>query len=134
MTEGEDMSTRARNPKQLVVRLEEDDDRALGQEMERNGVATKAGMVRGLIRGMHTEIHSLGTVRSDLRLPSVLVELIDRMEHHYRKCGESCPHAMREYRFIMDRYRVTYTAKTSPQDLTGSVRISYPPPAKGVGK
>ncbi len=113
--------------RRLVVPLDEDDSHALNQEMERNGYATKAGLVRNLIRGMHTEIHPLGTVHSDLRIPSVFVELVDRLEYHRKKCGEGCPHAMQEYRFVMDRYRVTYVQKSAQESSSQAVRIAYSP-------
>lgn len=124
------------------VRLDKDDEQALETEMERNGYETKAGMIRGLIRGMHTEFHRLGDLHSDLRLPSVLVELVDRLEYHRAKCGENCPHAMQEYVFIFDRYRLRFNSKRVPktapkkgqEDSSTAVRIPYSPSTEEGGR
>ncbi len=117
--------------KQFKVRLDKDDERALELEMERNGYGNKASAMRGLVRGLRMEHHHLGLLTADLRLPSVLVELVDRMEYHRRKCGESCPHAMQEYAFVVDRYRVTFVPRKAPQevphDLSKAVRNPYSP-------
>ncbi len=117
--------------KRYEVRLDKEDEEALEIEMERNGYETKAGAMRALVRGMRKEHHHLGTLTADLRLASVLVELADRLEYHRAKCGEGCPHAMQEYAFIADRYRLHFVRKApakNPESASSSpARIPYSP-------
>jgi hypothetical protein len=75
----------------FTIRLHPEDAQALETERHRLNADNKSDAMRLLIRGLRTEIHPLGTLTADLRLPSFLVEWTSIAEDHMAGCKQGAP-------------------------------------------